>query len=101
MDENNCTQCRYTQRDQIIGNDGSAVIGKYQFSCHRFPPSAFTVPISGGGFSLASAFPVVTDQHICSLFEIDDREDANAPKYKAVPNSPLRLIGLAGKPTPE
>ena len=74
MLDKNCTQCRFSIATQIADSQGNPVVGKYQFNCNRLPPSCFMVPTAQGP-QMASAFPVVTDEQICSLF-IDDETGA-------------------------
>ena len=82
--DNNCTLCKYAQRNQVVDKDGKPVVGQYQHHCLRFPPSAFAVP-NAQGMVLASAFPVVTVEQVCSLYEDRDNES------NALPPPPLRL----------
>lgn len=67
-----CTTCKWHHCEQVADAQGKAIIGNYQYTCHRFPPSAFMVPGPGGTFQLASAFPVVTSGMVCSLHEFQD-----------------------------
>lgn len=66
-----CNDCNYATKKQIVDDQQKPVIGKFQYQCRRFPPSAFVVP-SPAGFNLASAYPVVTGMDPCSLFEPHD-----------------------------
>jgi len=67
-----CTNCRWNARDQIIDEQKKPIVGQYQYTCHRFPPSAFMVPGPAGSYRLASAFPVVTAGMVCSLHDFPD-----------------------------
>jgi len=84
MIEPNCTTCRYAQSSQLNDAQGKPIIGKYQFNCVRFPPSAFIIPTSQGT-ALGSAFPVVTNEQVCSLYDDTDSEP------KALDKPRLRL----------
>lgn len=66
--KNNCTNCKYAQKNQLADAQGKPIVGKYQHNCLRFPPSAFMV-VTPQGAALGSAFPVVTQEQICSLYE--------------------------------
>lgn len=84
--DNNCTECQYAQKTQLADNEGKPIVGQYQTQCLRFPPSAFMVPVPGGGMALASAFPIVNEHQVCSLFE------PRGDEQDALPNAPLKLV---------
>ncbi len=67
----NCTNCNYSRKTQLADAQGKSIVGKYQHNCLRMPPSAFMVP-TPQGVTLGSAFPVVTDEQICSLYDSGD-----------------------------
>ena len=67
-EKHNCTNCKYAKANQLADPQGQPIVGKYQHNCLRFPPSAFMVQTSQGT-AVGSAFPVVTEEQICSLYE--------------------------------
>ena len=70
MNDKDCTKCVFAVRDQIVDKDNKPVVGQYQFTCKRVPPSCFTVPGPGPGqFKIASAFPVVALGMYCAMYE--------------------------------
>ena len=69
MNDKDCTQCAFSVRDQIVDADNKPVVGQYQFTCKRVPPSVFPVPGAPGQFKLASAFPVVALGMYCAMYE--------------------------------
>lgn len=72
-----CTNCKWTQKAQLADPQGKPIIGEFQYTCHRFPPSALMVPGPNNTFQLASAFPAVTDGMVCSLHEPQGTEDTD------------------------
>lgn len=78
----NCTQCAYAKKTQLADKDQKPIIGQYQYNCHRFPPSAFMVP-TNQGVTIGSAFPVVNESQVCSLFE--PRDPATPPQIASSP----------------
>ncbi len=78
MDNPNCSICRYAKETQIADAQGQPIIGQYQYNCIRFPPSAFALP-GPQGVSLGSAFPVVSKEQLCSLFEPKDATEQIKP----------------------
>ncbi len=72
MNEKDCTNCVFAVRDQIVDGDNKPVVGQYQFTCKRVPPSCLAIPTGPGQFKLASAFPVVTLGMYCAMFEAEN-----------------------------
>jgi hypothetical protein len=69
MNEADCTNCKFVSSEQITDQQGNAIVGEYQHCCRRFPPTAMLLPLTGGGFNLGCAFPVVGAGIVCSLHE--------------------------------
>lgn len=73
MNDKDCTKCIFAVRDQIVDPNNQPVVGQYQFTCKRVPPSCFTVPGNAPGqFKIASAFPVVALGMYCAMYEAMD-----------------------------
>jgi hypothetical protein len=72
MNEKDCTQCVFAVRDQIVDPQNKPVVGQYQFTCKRVPPSVFPIPGGQGQFKLASAFPVVALGMYCAMYETEN-----------------------------
>lgn len=70
-----CTNCRFTTKEQLVDERQNAIVGQFQYTCRRFPPSAFAIPHQHG-FKLASAFPVVSEGMVCSLHQSPDTDGA-------------------------
>ena len=83
-EEYNCTNCNYSRKTQLADAQGKPIVGKYQHNCLRMPPSAFMVQ-TPQGTALGSAFPVVTDEQICSLYESTDGSSAGFMFAQDVP----------------
>ncbi len=88
--DNNCTMCNYAQKEQLADKNGQAIVGQYQTQCLRFPPSAFMVTGPGGAMALASAFPIVNEHQVCSLFEA--RDESRDASQGVLSDDPLRLV---------
>jgi hypothetical protein len=71
-----CTNCKWVNREQLTDAKGAAMVGQYQYCCRRFPPTAMLLPLTGGGFNLGCAFPVVGKGILCSLHEPADPDGA-------------------------
>ena len=76
-----CTTCKWHNCEQLADAQGKPIIGEYQYTCHRFPPSALMVPGPDRSYRLASAFPVVTHGMVCSLHEFQDEPDAHLTEF--------------------
>ena len=76
MNDRDCTNCKWVSREQLTDTGGNAIVGKYQYCCRRFPPTAMLLPLTGGGFNLGCAFPVVGAGIFCSLHTQPDPDGA-------------------------
>lgn len=71
-----CGTCEYSELVQVIGPDGSIVLGQSQRVCKRFPPVPVMVPIPMGqqmGAGLRGVPPPVSDADFC--YEYSERTD--------------------------
>ena len=63
-----CGTCEYSELVQVIGPDGSIVVGQSQRVCKRFPPVPVMTPIPMGqqmGAGLRGVSPPVRDEDMC------------------------------------
>ena len=71
-----CGTCEFSELVQVIGPDGSIVVGSTQRVCKRFPPVPVMIPIPMGqqmGAGLRGVSPPVRDDDMC--YEYQERTE--------------------------
>ena len=73
-----CGTCEFSELVQVIGPDGSIVVGQSQRVCKRFPPVPVMIPIPIGnqmGAGLRGVPPPVRDNDMCYEYQLRDGEE--------------------------